>query len=230
MKSPIGILCMVSALVIAGIPAQGATRHHSQNIVVNSPSQFPALAQIGAEALYLHELGDGRAMLYVEDHGGRALSILDVTNPAAIKLVGHAEIAAKGPFDFVPDLMNDGALIRYREGSGFALIDFKHWMRPSIVEVAESVNATNTDAIGTHGLLLASNSVMPAPTRAMQTYDVVDTSDFSQPIRLATIQAVTQRVSKSDTGTIFLLNPSGITVVRRPGAEQRASEAENSMN
>jgi len=230
MKSPIGILCMVSALVIAGIPAQGATRQHSQNIVVNSPSQFPALAQIGAEALYLHELGDGRAMLYVEDHGGRSLSILDVTNPGAIKLVGHAEIAANGPFDFVRDLTNEGALIRYREGSGFSLIDFKHWMRPTIVEVPEFVNATNAEAIGVHGLLLASSSVMPALARAMQTYDVVDTSDFSQPIKLATIQAVTQRVSKSDTGTIFLLNPSGITVVRRPGAEQRASEAENSMN
>ena len=230
MKSSIGILCMVSALIIAGIPAQGARRHHSQNIVVNSPLQFPALAQIGAEALYLHELGDGRSMLYVEDHGGRSLSILDVTNPGAIKLVGHAEIAAQGPFNFVRDLTNDGALIRYREGSGFALIDFKHWMRPSIVEQPEFVDATNAEAIGAHGLLLASSSAMPALARAMQTYDVVDTSNLSRPIKLATIQAVTQHVSRSDTGTIFLLNPSGITVVRRPGAEQRAVEAEASMN
>lgn len=223
---------MVSALVLAGIPAQGARRHHSQNIVVNSPLQFPALAQIGAEALYLHELGDGRSMLYVEDHGGRSLSILDVTNPGAIKLVGHAEIAAQGPFNFVRDLTNDGTLIRYREGSGFALIDFKHWMRPSIVEQPEFVNATNAEAIGAHGLLLASSSssAMPALARAMQTYDVVDTSNLSQPIKLATVQAVTQRVSRSDTRTIFLLNPSGITVVRRPGAEQRAFEVENATN
>lgn len=221
---------MASALMFAGIPAPGATRQHSQNIVVNSPSQFPALAQIGAEALYLHELGDGRAMLYVEDHGGRALSILDVTNPAKIKLVGHAEIAAKGPFDFMPDFTDDGALIRYREGSGVALIDFTHWMRPFIVERPEFADGTNAEAIGVHGLLLASGSAAPTLARAMQSYDVVDTSNLSQPIKLATIQAVTQRVSKSDTGTIFLLNPSGITVVRRPGAEQRASEAEEATN
>lgn len=203
---------------------------HSQNIVVSFPSGFPALAQIGAEALYLHELGDGRTMLYVEDQGGLSLSILDVTNPAAIKLVGHAKLAAKGSFDFVPDLTDDNALIRYRDGSGFALINFKHWMRPSLVEGQEFANATKAEAIGAHGLLLTSGNATSALARAMQTYDVMDTSNLSKPIRLATIQAVTQRVSRSDTGTIFLLNPSGITVVRRPGAERRAFEAANPTN
>ncbi len=230
MKSLINVLCIASALMIAGVPAQGVTRPHSQNIVVNSPSQFPALAQIGAEALYLHELGNGRTVLYVEDHGGRSLSILDVTNLAAIKVVHHAEIAAKGPFDFVPDLTNDDVLIHYREGLGIAMIDLKHWMRPSVVEVAESANTTRAEALGAHGLLLASGSPTPEQGRAIQTYDVVDTSNPAQPIKLATVQAVSQRVSKFDTGTIFLLNPSGITVVRRPGAEQRASEAENPTN
>lgn len=230
MKSLISILCTASALIIAVIPAQGVTRRHSQNIVVNSPSQFPALSQIGAEALYLHEPGNGRTVLYVEDHGGRSLSILDVTNLAAIKFVCHAEITAKGPFDFVSDLTNDGVLIRYREGLGVALMDFKHWMRPSIVEVPEFANTTKAEALGAHGLLLASGSATLPLARAILTYDVVDTSNPAQPIKLATVQAVSQRVSRSDTGTIFLLNPSGITVVRRPDAEQRASEMENPTN
>ena len=225
MKSQISILCMASALLFAGMTAQGATRPHARNIVVNFPSEFPALAQIGAEALYLHELGNGKTMLYVEDHGGRSLSILDVTNPAAIKLVGNAEIAAKGSFDFETDVTDGDALIRYRGGQGFALIDFKHWTRPSIVEKSEFANAAKVEAIGASGLLLTSGNATPALARAIQTYDVVDTSNPAQPTNLARVQAVSQRVSRSDTGTIFLLNPSGITVVRRLGAEQRAEQA-----
>ena len=228
MKSTISILLFVSALMYAGIPAQAAPRRQAQNIVVNSPSEFPALAQTGAEALYLHELGDGRTILYVEDHGGRSLSLLDVTNPAAIKLVGRAEIAAKGPFDFVSDLSDAGVLIRYREGSSYGLLDLKHWRKPSLAEVPESADTENADVDGMRGLLLVSGG--RAPARPMRSFDVVDTSDLLRPVKLATIHGVTQRLSRSDTGTIFLLNPSGITVVRRLGAERQALNAANLTN
>lgn len=230
MKSSIGIICVISALVVAGINASAATRHHAQNIVINSPSESPALAEAGAEALFLHELGNGKTILYVEDQGGRALSILDITNPGAIKLAGHAEISAKGPFDFVSNLDDDGVLIRYRGRSGFALMDLKHWMRPSILEQPELGKATSAKSFGSNGLLLVSGNVLPASARPVQSYDVVDTSDVSRPRTLATIPAVIQRVSNADTGTTFLLNPSGITVVRRLDAEQRALEDENPRN
>lgn len=230
MKSFIGIVCITSALVAAGTSAAYAANYPSQNIVVCSPAGSPALAQPGAEAMYLHSLGDGRTLLYVEDLGGRSLSILDVTTPGAIKLVGHAEIAAKGPFDFVPDVTDNGTLIRYRAGLGLALIDFVHWKHPSIVEGPELANATRAEAIGASDLLLSSGSDMPITARTAQSYDVVDRSDFSKPRNLATIPAVTQRLLKSDTGTLFLLSPAGITVIRRLGAEQRAVEAANPSN
>lgn len=230
MKSFIGIFCITSAIVVAGAPALCAANYPSKNIVVSSPAASPALAQCGAEAMYLHDLGDGRTLLYVEDQGGRSLSILDVTTPGAIKIVGHAEIAAKGPFDFVSDVTDNGTLIRYRAGSGFALIDLMHWKHPSIVERPELTNAIRAEAIGTGGVLLSSGDVLPKMARLPQSYDVVDTSNLSKPRNLATIPMVSQRLLKSDTGTLFLLGPAGITVVRRLGAEQRAAQAANPSN
>lgn len=230
MKSFIGTFCIISALAITGAPAFCAANYFSHDIVVSSPSGSPALAQAGAEAMYLHDLGDGRTVLYVEDQGGRSLSILDVTNPDSIKLVGHAGIAAKGPFDFEPDVTDNGTLIRYRAGSGFGLIDFTHWKRPSIAAGPEFATATGVESIETSYLLLSSGSVMPKVARLAQSYDVVETSNLSEPRKLATIPAVTQRLLRTDTGTLFLLSPAGITAVWSRGAERRAAEAANPSN
>jgi hypothetical protein len=49
---------------------------------------------------------------------------------------------------------------------------------------------------------------------------VLDTLNPSQAGLLASIPAVKQRISKPDTGTLFLLNDDGVTVVRRLRVEE----------
>jgi hypothetical protein len=55
-----------------------------RRFVVESPDNLPALAQAGAEAMYLDDTTDGRTFLYVEAQKGQQLTVLDVTDPARI--------------------------------------------------------------------------------------------------------------------------------------------------
>ena len=229
MKPTNKVLCIASALMVVCVPTPGAAKPSVQNIVIESPAQSPVLAQAGAEAIYLRGLADGRTMLYVENQGGRSLYILDVTHPAAIQFAGHAEIASTAPFDFVSDLPA-GALIRYRSGCGFAIIDFKNWAHPRLVQSVEFSRAGSAETVGSDELLLSSGAAAPAYQAIVKDYVVVDTSTLSRPNTLATIPSVKQRMQRPETGTTFLLNPAGITVVRRLSAEKRASEAEVAFN
>lgn len=229
LKSLIVTLSLITFLIPAP-SATAALRRHSHDIVIDSPSGSPALAQSGAEALFLHPLGDGRTMLYVEDRGGRSLTILDVTTPGDIRLAGHASLASRGPFDFVNDLTDHATLIRYRSADAtVAFIDFRHWMHPSMVDRSDLAGAIGAQRVGLNGLLLCGNP-SPALMREGETYTVVDASALEQPLKLGTISSVTQQLERSDTQTVFLLNPSGITVVRSLSAEQRAFQEENPTN
>jgi hypothetical protein len=45
-------------------------------------------------------------------------------------------------------------------------------------------------------------------------YKVVDTANPVQPMFLAVLSGVQQRLAKNDTGTFFLLNKDGVTIIR----------------
>ncbi len=68
--------------------------------------------------------------------------------------------------------------------------------------------------------MLSSNDVASRPTSDPRNYKVVDTANPAQPGLLAMIPAVKQRLAKSDTGTLFLLNKDGVTAVRRLRVEE----------
>jgi hypothetical protein len=59
-------------------------------------------------------------------------------------------------------------------------------------------------------------SLHPSPLKTRSIYRFV----ASAPKLLATIPEVTQRLSKQDTGTVFLLTKDGITVIRRLRVEE----------
>jgi hypothetical protein len=88
------------------------------------------------------------------------------------------------------------------------------------VNSAALENTDTSEALGQTALLVTSNEVTTHPFSDPRNYKVVDTSNPSQPAMLAAIPAVAQRLSKSDTGTLFLLNTDGVTVVRRLRVEQ----------
>jgi hypothetical protein len=170
--------------------------------------------------MYLYDTGDGRTLLYIETQGGRELSALDVTDPAKIKAVTRTQLATKTVFDFVQDVGGRGTIIRYRDDSGVALVSFTKYKQPVLAEVPALDRADDAEALGQTGLLLTAVKLPSEPVRGTQTYKVLDTSNPSQPGLLASISAVKQRLSKEDTGTLFLLNNDGVTVIRRLRVEE----------
>jgi hypothetical protein len=214
---------VASILATSAITSSAAVRPRSSTIVVESPENLPLLAQRDSVAMYLHDTNDGKTILYVEAQNGRALNTLDVTDPANIRRVAQTEIPATTAFDFVQPVGGGGVLIRYRDGSGVALLNLKHYRQPVLVQWA-SLDNSNSEPLGETGLLLASNEMVNQPAgqqfTAAREYKVIDTANVGQPALLATISDVEQRLTKSDTGTLFLLNKDGVTVVRRLRVEQ----------
>ena len=209
------IVFVTALLAVAGATAHPIVRPHSKEIVVDSPDDVPVLAQQDAEAMYLHHTHDGRTVLYVEALHGQQLTVLDVTDPGRVRRIAQTSIPAASAFDFVRPVGDESALIRYRNGSGVAVLNFKHHKRPVLVNSSALETADGSESLGETALLVTPTPVTIHSFSELRTYLVVDTSDPSRPVTLTTIPDVKQRLAKSDTGTLFLLNKDGVTVVRR---------------
>jgi hypothetical protein len=211
---------ITTILAVSGATAYAIVRPHSKTIVVESAVNLPVLAQADAEAMYLHDTTDGSTFLYIEAENGQQLTTLDVTDPARIQRVAQTTIPANSAFDFVRSVGDEGALIRYRNGSGVALLSFKRYKQPVLLNSSALEGTDTSEALGQTALLITSNDATVHPFADPRSYKVVDTANQSQPGLLATIPEVLQRLSKSDTGTLFLLNKDGVTVVRRLRVEE----------
>jgi hypothetical protein len=214
---------MIAAFLIVGAATtqtQAATlRPHSKFIRVETPTNNPQLLEDNPEAIYLRRTGDGRTLLYVEKHDGQGLAVLDVTDPAKIRRIADSELAVNSAFDIVQDVDDNAALIRFRDGSGTALLSFKHKRSPVVVSAPELAAAGSVETLGATGHLVADTGGAPrVPTDP--TYEVMDTAVNTAPVLLGTIPNVTQWVTNEETGTLFLLNRHGVTVVRRLRVEQ----------
>jgi hypothetical protein len=219
MKNYIGKMILRTAIFAAMVSVQANATVRSKAIVVESPSDLPELAQGRAEAMYLHHTGNAQAILYLEKDHGRNLAILDVTDPAHIKAVGQVSIAAPSTYDFAQSLGDSVALIRYRDHSGFAVISFKNYKQPVLTAEPDYLHSADAQSDGPNGLLLVSANGSSAPAREPQ-YDVLSISGSAGATPLVTVQNVIQRVDRPQTGTIFLLNDQGLTVVRCLAAER----------
>jgi hypothetical protein len=216
-------LLTATIVATATLTSSAAVRPHSKTIVVESPENLPILAQNDPEAMYLHDTSDGRTLLYVEAENGGSLNTLDVTDPANIQRIARTTIPANTAFDFVESIGEQAVLIRYRDGSGVALLSFKHYKQPILVAAPTIDEDAVSEPLGQTGLLLSSSQRAYRPVSQplnARNYKVVDTANPVQPALLAMISDVQQRLTKSDTGTLFLLNRDGITVVRRLRVEQ----------
>jgi hypothetical protein len=215
------------ALFVTGIPAkasgnsQSDDRHHSKTIIVDSPSALPVLAQPDREALYLQARGDGRTFLFVEEIGGKNISILDVTNPTQIHGIARANVSATGPFNFVKSLNDRAILISYRDQTGLAVVDVKKFDRPIVTQIFTGARAIPTQTIDDSGaLLLESAHGAWASETSVRDYQVIDTSASLRPEIVAIVPDVQQTLLKSDTETLFLLSSRGVTAIRHSRAER----------
>ena len=208
---------LVAAIFVVAVSVQAEVR--SKAIVVESPSDLPELAQGRGEAMYLHHTGEAQAILYLERNQGRNLAFLDVTDPAKIKAVGQVSIDAPSAYDFVQSMADSAVLIRYRNHSGFAVISFKNYKQPVLKSEPEYLHPASVEPDGSSALLLVSANGGTTHPREPE-YEVLSVSDPSNPTPLATISGVIQRLDRPQTGTVFLLNDQGLTVIRRLAAER----------
>jgi hypothetical protein len=212
-------ISLIVAVAAAGCAAH-ESRPQSKNIVVESPEELPAVARSGGADMFLHDATNGKTYLYIEGRTGQTIAVLDVTDVGAIRAVGEVHTAAAGPFVYVEDRDPQGGLIRYRAG-GLAVMNLSKYDRPTIDQTPQLGRAKSAESIGVTGLLLTENETQPsAPANSPDTYDVLDTSRPGAPALLATVTGVTRRVTRADTGTVFLLADNGVTVVRDLRAEE----------
>jgi hypothetical protein len=212
------ISILLGATFMVAVSVQAEVR--SRAIVVETPSDLPELARGRGEAMYLHRTSAAQAILYIQRDQGRKLAILDVTDPAKISAVGEVSIDTPSAYDFVQDLEDSGVLIHYRNHSGFAVISFKTYKQPVLKSEPEYLHPAVIETDGSSALLLISTNRTSASAPAREPdYEVLGISNPSNPTPLVTIQGVIQRLDRPATGTVFLLNDQGLTVVRRLAAE-----------
>jgi hypothetical protein len=164
------------------------------------------LAEAHSEAMYLRKSGDERTMLYIESAEGTKLTVLDVTDPGKIRRLAETGLVVSSRFDFVESVGDDNVLVRYRDGSGEALLNFKHWKHPILGDASALTGTENAEKLGETGLLSTSTHAAVAPiVDTDPTYKVWDDSKASHPNLLATIPGVTQRLSTKILARCFFL-------------------------
>jgi hypothetical protein len=194
---------------------------HSRNVVVVTPGSLPQLAQRHGIAFQLYsEGGDGRCYLYIEQHKGERLLVLDVTDPAHIKQVNSLSLSVPGPFDFVRKLPSAAILVEFQNNLGTALLDLRKPMAPVLKRVSAFQNSGATEALGSSAILMVNEHSNDMPVVARD-YQVVDTSDPAGPTLLFTVKQVNEETVRAETGTTFLLGADGLTVIRRPRVEEK---------
>ena len=196
-----------------------AKNHPSNKIIVVRPADLPELARVSGQAMLLHETGDGRTLLYVEQNHGARLAIFDVTDPASVKQEKAAQLEASGSFDFVSSLGDRAELVRFRNGQGEAVLDLHKAKVPTLKTVQGLNSEGSMERLGDDGFILASQpNAQTEPSDP--NYQVVEISNSLQPQRVADVQQVREKITNHETGTTFLLAADGLYLIRRPAVEQ----------
>ena len=200
------------AIVASALVAAPAAYANPRNDVILVPqADLPALARQNGEAMFLHESRDGRALLYIEQNQGAALTILDVTDPVHIKAGGSMQLGQTEPFDFVSSLGKEEELIRFRQSHEDAVL---HLLKARISEIGDvrlpKLKGPTGDRCDLTG---------QAPQ--MQSASDSETGDIS---RAVDWKQVREEVTNCATGTTFLLTDKGLLVIRRPAVEWEKKE------
>jgi hypothetical protein len=195
-----------TAIVACGLAAAAAAHANSSDkIVLVPPTDLPALARQTGEAMFLHDTIDGRTLLYIEQNQGARLARFDVTDPVHIIDKGSVRLDASGPFDFVSPLGDHAELVRYRQSHDDAVLDLPRMKDPQLRTVS---GLTFRDPITT-----LDNVGSP------RDYQIVDAVYSDRINHIFDVKQVREKLTKTDTGTTFMLTENGLYVIRRPAVE-----------
>lgn len=212
---------ILAAVLAFGVTLHASTRKAKSDILVVPPSALPEMAQQASQDLLLHSSSSGTPYLYLEQQGGARLAIFDVSEPAHIRQVGSIDTGLKKAFDFVQPVNSAMELIRFRDGSGSAILDLRKAKAPRIGDTVQLVSAP-VAMVGASGCLaVATPAGLPSFELNPQNLQVFDTTDGMN--LLATVDGVTRKAELSETGTVFLLGSRGLTIVRSLSAEQQCA-------
>jgi hypothetical protein len=190
----------------------------SKAIDVLQPQDLPKAAQAAGQSMELHELGNGKTYLYIEQQQLGRLAILDVTDPAHIISVGTAALDLPESFDFATSLGDSAVLVYFRGKIGSAVLDLRDPRNPKLAQADALPEAADAEKIGGAALLMIGG---PRASReeTAQDYRIVDSSNPQSPKLLDTVKNVQKELQNGETGTTYLLNASGLTVIRQPRVE-----------
>ena len=208
---------LVAALASAAI-SQAEVVLANNAIVVLQPQELPQAAQIGGQSMALHVVGNGLTYLYIEQQTGQ-LAILDVTDPAHIRPVGLVKLDAQATFDFGETVNDSAILVRFRDGSGAALLDLHKAKAPVLSPATAFLEGSKAEKLGRFGLVMANEPKIDGVPVARD-FSIVDTSNPSAPRLLSTVKHVKKELVNGPMGTTYLLGENGLTVVRRPAVEE----------
>jgi hypothetical protein len=218
---------LLLATVAAGAEAQIASR--SGTIVIVQPNSLPALTRQNGIAFQLYsETGDGSCYLYIEQNQGSRLLVLDVSDPARVRLVNTVPLTVPGPFDFVRTLGSSAFLLRFRNTRDLAVLDLRKPKMPALKLLANPLYSGRTESLG-DSAFLAVDEHWAAPA-VPQDYQVVDVSNPANPTLLYTVKQVNGKLERADTGTTFLLGSDGLIIIRLPLEEEKHKSAQSYTN
>jgi len=212
------LLSFSLAIVFAGLSITPITFANSSNpIVLVPPTDLPALARQGGEAMFLHDSADGRRLLYVEQRQGAQLAIFDVTDPSHVRDEGSVRLDAPGPFDCVADLGKHGELVRFRGGLGDALLDLRRM--PTLKKIPGLDTRNSIVLIADDDARFTGQPINPHVSHGVRDYKIFLSGESPGDDRVLEIPQVRQETTNADTGTTFLLAASGLYLIRRPALE-----------
>jgi hypothetical protein len=217
-----GVRRTAAAIAASGIAAASTVHAHpSNNLVLVAPAELPESARLPGDAMFLHEVKDGRTILYVEQKLGAQLAIFDVTDPSHVKSQGTVQMGAAGAFDFVSSLGSQKEIVRYREDQKLAVIDFHRAMQPSVEWLSPPKWPGLIAPVGDDGFIVNGESATSRESNdpeSLKNYRLFDTarSDFD---RVFDVKQVRSTISNQDTGTTFLLTGVGLYLIRQPTVE-----------
>ena len=195
------------------------TGQKSDKIIIVRPMDLPELARQDGEAMLLHETGDGRILLYIEQHDGARLAVFDVTDPSQVKEEVSVQLDARGPFDFVSSLGDRAEVVRFRQGQGVAVLDLRKPKVPTMKVVQGLELQVLRERLGDDGVIFANQTNQPAVASARD-FQVIETANPQEFKQFIKVMGVHEEITNDNTGTTFLLTPEGLYLIRRPAVER----------
>jgi hypothetical protein len=204
-----------AAFVTCGLIAAAAARANSSDgLIMVPPTKLPASARQGGEGMFLHDTVDGRTLLYIEQDRGARLASFDVTDPVHIIDKGSVRLDAAGPFDFVSPLGDHAELIRYRQSRDEAILDLPRRKDPQLKTLHGLTTDSPITTLGSDGFPVTAQAKMEG-----RSYQVIDAVYSDVINRTFDVKQVREKVTKTDTGTTFMLTENGLYEIRRPDVE-----------